>query len=79
MTTEGGVRAVSGLRELLVVLGLALGGLLIATVVAFSPWYAAAAGEGAPPLVDVDTSIEPLTTGGPSETGEASKAEEASG
>jgi hypothetical protein len=59
MTTDCGVRAGGTLRELLVVVVLAFVGLLLATVVAFTPWYAVAAGEGAADLVDVDTSYAP--------------------
>jgi hypothetical protein len=42
--TVGVVRG--SMREILVVLGLAVGGLLLATLAAFTPWYGVAAGSG---------------------------------
>jgi hypothetical protein len=48
----GGRVGTGGVRELLVVLGLGLVGLLLAALAAFTPWYAAPAADR-PSLVEV--------------------------
>lgn len=44
-----------GFREILVVLALALVGLVLATLAALTPWYAAATGGGSAPVVSVES------------------------
>lgn len=54
MTVEVGPPVANGAREVLMVLALALLGLLLAAVAALTPWYAATAGSGVAPVVEVD-------------------------
>lgn len=54
MVTGSGAPGSGGVRELLVVLALAVLGLLVAGVAALTPWYSATADDRPPPVVRVE-------------------------
>lgn len=59
--TEGGAGAI---REILVVLALALAGLVLALAAAFGPWYGGLEQPGGPAVVEMHAPVGPAAGGG---------------
>lgn len=78
MQADGGTGTV---REILVVVGVAAGGLLLAVIAAFTPWYDVAAGHGEPGVVEMRAPKHPAAGGyaGPPNNGLTRSASPAAG